>query len=737
MPIPFKGSALLTACLLTTAVAVSAESVDSNEGRLALRWTWLSRDNYTLNPYQRVGGHGNHLGIDLQLHSQGSRRGLTTTPNWTVEMQNLGLPALAARFSLDTLDSLALNISYREITQQHNNAGLTPFTGTDHLVLPAHWRSSSRSEDFNPELFTQPLNPALMRRNLRLDLSQPIMAGWKVNAQVELERKTGTRLTGMAIYTNAANPHGALLPTPVDQASLIYGLKVEYTGTGSVFSLGYNFNRFDNHYHRLTWQNPFLSGLGPGFDYPDGTGSYASAPDTDSHQWLLSAGRQLTHNIRISLDGSATKTRQNDDLVQAAEAGFSPPEARLPLTRLNGGLANNTLSLALQIQPLQRVAVNFRYGFRQRENTLDRLAWPLLRGDGSDSTDTDPTIYNRPLNLEQDSYRVDVNWRAKNRSRIQLRYDYLRTARNYASVNITREDRYALTVQLPASARVKHRLSLTRVDLAGSTYEWSRAFFQTLNIHLINQLPNNQRFANHPLLRQYSLANQEKTGIDWLTSYQPTTAWTLHFKGETQFVNFDKSELGLTDVHDTHFNLSTNYQHSVRLNSSGWIDYRVQQRRQTGRDFLGGINKPANIRTPPYPQGSDPTRNYETDQSNATIGVGASVEWQFSERLSLSFDYSWLHDEETFGLETAGARDLEGSDLPTIINRLHSIKSLLRFEPRQALQLTLEHQYLRLADNNWQWQNVSLDTLSRVLGTGQRNPNDLVHQLTLGLHYRF
>jgi hypothetical protein len=75
--------------------------------------------------------------------------------------------------------------------------------------------------------------------------------------------------------------------------------------------------------------------------------------------------------------------------------------------------------------------------------------------------------------------------------------------------------------------------------------------------------------------------------------------------------------------------------------------------------------------------------------------------------------------------------------LPTIINRLHSIKSLLRFEPRQALQLTLEHQYLRLADNNWQWQNVSLDTLSRVLGTGQRNPNDLVHQLTLGLHYRF
>ena len=704
---------------------------------LVLKGVWLNEGNYSLSQYQRVGGKGIHGGVDVRLGAPVRARGQPASNDWSLALFNLGLPAHAARFTLDTRDALALDLNYREITQQLNNSGLSPYQGVEHLVLTDNWIAGSHSDSFDQGLINQPLNRALVRRMLQLDVSQRINADWKITSQVALEKQTGHRLKGMAMYTNAANPHGVLLPNPVDQQTHRFALSSQYNDGATAASLGYHFTGFNNHFRALTWQNPFLSGLGTVLDYPAGVGSYVSAPDYSTHQWLASAGHQLTKRIRLTLDGSAASTRQDENLIPLEDASSRQADIHQPVDRLDGALKINTLRLAILTQPLRRLAVNFRYGFKQRQNSFQRYAWPSNWGVSGDTSDTDSSINNRPLNLEQDTYRVDANWRLKNRTRIQLRYDYLRTARNFAAVNLTREDRYAVTVYLPGSARLKHRLSLTLNDLAGSTYEWSRGFFQEFSTDLINQIPANQRWNNHPLLRQYSVSNQEKTGLQWLTTYQPDSAWTLQLKGETDWVNFDKSELGLTDVRDTHANLSASYRHSPRLNSWGWVDYRVNQRRQTGRDFLGGINKPANISLPPYPQGSDPSRNYQTNQDNTATAVGAGIDWQFNERLSVSTSYSWLHGLEIFDIQANGARDLNSENLPNIETQLHSLDSKLHFESSERLSLTLQHQYLRFADNNWQWQDVSHDAMRQVLGGGQRNPNDVIHQLTFSLQYRF
>ncbi len=715
----------------------SLSNTAEGSSSLVLKGVWLNEGNYSLSQYQRVGGKGIHGGVDVRLGAPVRAGGQPATHDWSLALLNLGLPAHAARFTLDTRDALALDISYREITQQLNNSGLSPYQGVEHLVLTDNWIPGSHSDSFDQGLIDQPLNRALVRRKLQLEVSQRINAVWQMTSQVALEKQTGHRLKGMAIYTNAANPHGVLLPTPVDQQTHHFALSSQYNDGITTASLGYHFTEFNNHFRALTWQNPFLSGLGTALDYPEGVGSYVSAPDYRTHQWLASAGHQLTDRIRLTLDGSAASTRQDEHLIPLDDASGRQADIQLPVDRLDDALKINTLRLAILTQPLRRLSVNFRYGFKQRENSFQRYAWPSIWSDGGDTSGIDLSMNNRPLNLEQDSYRVDANWRLKNRTRLQLRYDYLRTARNFAAVSLTREDRYALTVYLPGSARLKHRLSLILNDLAGSTYEWSRGFFQEFSIDLINQIPADQRWINHPLLRQYSLSNQEKAGLQWLTTYQPDSAWTLQFKGETDWVNFDKSELGLTDVRDTHFNLSASYQHSSRLNSWGWADYRANQRRQTGRDFLGGINKPANISLPPYPQGSDPSRNYQTDQDNTATAVGAGIEWQFNQRLSVSSSYSWLHGREIFDIQTSGARDLSGENLPNIETQLHRLDSQLQFESSKQLTLTLQHQYLRFIDNNWQWQNVGLDAMRQVLGSGQRNPNDVIHQLTLSLQYRF
>ncbi|MDB9916688.1 MtrB/PioB family outer membrane beta-barrel protein [Pseudomonadales bacterium] len=722
---------------LSKAAEGSLPKAAEGSSSLVLKGVWLNENNYTLSRYQRVGGKGIHGGVDVRLGAPVRARGQPASNDWSLALLNLGLPANAARFTLDTRDALALDLSYREITQQLNNSGLSPFQGVEQLVLSDNWIAGSHSDSFDQGLINQPLNRALVRRKLQLEVSQRINAVWQMTSQIELEKQTGHRLNGMAIYTNAANPHGVLLPKPVDQQTHHFALSSLYNDGTTAASLGYHFTGFNNHFRALTWQNPFLSGLGTALDYPAGVGSYVSAPDYSTHQWLASAGHQLTNRIRLTLDGSVASTRQDENLIPLEEIDGRQADIDQPVDRLDGALRINTLRLAVLTQPLRRLAVNFRYGFKQRKNSFQRYAWPSIWGARNDTSDTDLRINNRPLDLEQDTYRLDANWRLKNRTRIQLRYDYLRTARNFAAVSLTREDRYALTVYLPGSVRLKHRLSLTMNDLAGSTYEWSRGFFQDFSTDLINQTPANQRWTNHPLLRQYSLSNQEKSGIQWLTTYQPDSAWTLQLKGETDWVNFDKSELGLTDVRDAHFNFSASYRHSSRLNSWGWVDYRASQRRQTGRDFLGGINKPANVSLPPYPQGSDPSRNYQTDQDNTATVVGAGLDWQFNQRLAVSSSYSWLHGREIFDIQANGARDLNGENLPNIETQLHSLDSQLRFKSSERLSLTLQHQYLRFADNNWQWQNVSLDAMRQVLGSGQRNPNDVIHQLTFSLQYRF
>jgi hypothetical protein len=294
-----------------------------------------------------------------------------------------------------------------------------------------------------------------------------------------------------------------------------------------------------------------------------------------------------------------------------------------------------------------------------------------------------------------------------------------------------------IKVNLPRTEQLGQRFEMSVSNLAGSTYEWSQSFFQQQTVALINQIPDDQRWTNHPLLRQYHLANQEKISAKWSTSWFPNEAWMLQGNLSSYLVNFDKSELGLTDVLTSNLNLNLHYMGSETYSSWVWIDYTADERTQWGRDFRGGLQKPANQIFPPLAQGSDPTRNYEVEQGGDSISVGFGTKWQVSDRWSLDMSYAWLLAEETYEVRALGARDLAGTDLPDTRYEMHNLTTSLGYELQNGLLLSLEHQYFRYTDSSWQYDDLAIGDINKLLGTSQLNPNEAVNMLLLGVSYRF
>ncbi|MEX2326544.1 MAG: MtrB/PioB family outer membrane beta-barrel protein, partial [Pseudomonadales bacterium] len=551
---------------------------------------------------------------------------------------------------------------------------------------------------------------------------------------VNLEEKTGTMLKGMAIYSNAANPQAVLLPAPVDQETLEFEFRGGFSNDRLAVSARLGYTDFSND-DLVTWQNPYASGLGVA-DYPTGIGGYAPAPDYEMLSLSGSLGYRIGDTMHFTLDGMTSETEQQEAL-QGYTTRPDTVTTPLPADALFASLKVNMLATSLRAKPTSRLSLKLNYRFNERENTFARHAWQYVRGYGADQQGPEFAVFNRPLHIQKDTYTVEGKYRFPNRTSLSLIYDYEETQRDVAAVTDTEEDTVTVKVNLPRTAQFSQRFEMSASNLAGSTYEWSESFFQQQAVALINQVPDDQRWTNHPLLRQYHLANQEKISANWNASWFPNESWIVQGNLSTYSVTFDKSELGLTDVLTSNVNVNLHYTGSETYSSWVWADYTADERKQWGRDFRGGVQKPANRIYPPLPQGSDPTRNYEVEQDGNSFSLGFGTKWQVSDHWALDLSYAYLRADEEYDITTLGARDLAGTDFPDTRYVLHNLTTSLEYELQNGLLLSLEHQYFRYTDSSWQYDDFTIGDINKLLGTGQVNPNEAVNMLLLGMSYRF
>ena len=140
---------------------------------------------------------------------------------------------------------------------------------------------------------------------------------------------------------------------------------------------------------------------------------------------------------------------------------------------------------------------------------------------------------------------------------------------------------------------------------------------------------------------------------------------------------------------------------------------------------------------PPLAQASDPSRNWQVAPEDTTHSVGFNGRWEIiADQLDMELEYSFYDAEGETEFTTFGAPDLTGIPLPDNTSRQHHFRWLTRYHLREAWSLSFEYQFYRFKSEDWALDDVALDTIDKVLWTGQRSPNDVVHYFLVTAQYR-
>ncbi len=695
----------------------------------SLGLTYVSDDNFKYGQYNGLDTNGFVLDGGWN-YSAGD-----DSKFWVTSGTDLGTGNREIMLAMASLNGASYTFGYDEISSQFNDTGHTPYHGKRVLSLPAGWIAGAETSQFDQSLIVNDVKNGLKRRTVEMTLRQPVTRGLWTEVGVTVETKKGTRIKGAAIYFNAANPQAVTLPAPVDQKSSEFRFAAGVDTSAISVTLAYRALDFDNNYPGLSWENPFASGLGTSVDYPNGIGSVANEPDYQYQELNFSAAYRFSAKTRFTLNGLFGESRQDGKLSSySVNPGLTVPTP-LPVSDMEKPLSTTFFQVAAYTNPISHLAVNAHYQYKERDNSADRHAWQYVRGDGADQPGPEFSVFNRPLTYQQDQFKLEGIYRFRNRSSLRVSYEYEAEFRNFAAVEDTEQDQINVKYRFSRWRSFSNQLEWNHVNRSGSTYEWSRSFFQLLAVDLINQIPDDQRWINHPSLRQFHLANNNGREISWRGSYVPAEHWLLRATASRKNTDFDKSTLGLKEDLETSFNLGISYLPSDSLSIQTFVDHRRRQRSQMGRTFTGGINKPANVISPPLPQGSDPARNFKVREESNSASAGLGVFWEASERLTLDVNFTYLRVDNDYRFAANGARDLTDQALPTADVSLNEIRLDLKYSYNANLTLNLGYQYYDYADNDWRYDNIS--TVNKLLTTGQKNPNEAVNVMTLAMTYQF
>ncbi|WP_187276433.1 MtrB/PioB family decaheme-associated outer membrane protein [Parahaliea maris] len=701
-------------------------------GAVELGAAYTSDDNFTFGQYNGLDEQGVNLIGNLQWRDYGN-----ADSTWDIQLTDLGLPTREGRVTWGLGQRLKLELELDSQRQVRNDSGATPFRGTTALTLPGDWQSALQTSGFqNLQSSLRTLNRELERDRYRLALEGRLNEAWMLYGSWLYEEKQGTGDIGAGIYIDGASADATLLPYPVDYRNQEGELGLRFAGNALQLDAMLQYSGFDNQDSLLSWQNPYSS-FSPAVRYPQGYGGLALAPDNEQWSGRLSGTWLLAPTLRLSFDGYHALATQDEALLDYSVNSALNVTQPLPTASLDGEVASSVVNGKLWWRPLSGLEVEGWFRARERDYDVDRNRYLYIRGDGGSQPRDALAVYNTAHDYLSQQIGGELRYRLSSRHRFGLEYEYEEIDRRNAAVETTEEDRLTASYRIRLAAGLQGRLELSWADRAASTYYWDQSYYALLDAGLINATPDNQRFNNHPELSQFYLANREQLGARLGLNYSPIASWSFDLDLRWRDDDYDKTELGLTGADWQTLQLSASYHPAAALTATlygGFDRYRADQR---SRAFRGGQEKNAFAVTPPLPQSSDPTRNWSLAAQDDSLNLGASLQWQPAERLDLQLAYSFVDTRARQRMSAAGAADLNPADLPDVDTQLQQLDATGQWHLRDDLTLALNYQYYRYDTNDWAWRNVEVDTLDKVLGSGQRNPNDSIHYLGASVIYRW
>lgn len=709
-----------------------APAVAPSAGTAEVGLGYTSDDNYRFGyynglPEQQVTLIGN-------LHWQDFQSGDNF---WEVSLTDLGLDTREGKLTWGKAQRLRLSLGFDSQLQVRNDSGLTPFLGNSSLVLPGNWASGTTTGQWNAlEQNLHGFDRELQRDRLFASVEARLNVNWRLQGNIAHEQKEGTGDIGAGIYVDAASADALLLPAPVDYRNTEIDLGLSYTGERLHLNGQLAYADFDNREELLSWQNPYSS-FGPAVAYPAGRGALALAPDNEHTSGRLTGNYLFSQTTRLQFDASYAVTSQDQDFAGYTVNPALPLTQSLPRESLDGEVATTTASVKLLLRPMKRLNTQLFYRLRDRDYDAARAGYLYVRGDAYAPADTALTVYNSNYDLTSQTAGFELAYRLPRRSRVRFEYAYEVIERDNTAVQETEEDRYTLGYRIQPWQAFTAKIQLRYGDRAADTYQWSQSYFASLDADLINATPDNQRYSNHPLLRQFHLANREsmETRID--LAYLPAPRWGLNLNLLWRDEDFDKSELGLTANEYGHAQLGVSYAVADTLSVSAHAGYEHAVAEQASRAFRGGQEKNAFAVFVPLPQASDPAQDWELETTDAGFTAGFDLQWQASASFHLELQYNVVDTRSEQAFNTAVGGSVQAEDLPDVDTLQHQFDASGTWVLSDELSLRLNYRFHHYDSDDWAYEGVEVDTIDKVLSFGQTNPDEDIHYVGASVIYRW
>jgi MtrB/PioB family decaheme-associated outer membrane protein len=588
--------------------------------------------------------------------------------------------------------SYRLFIDYDELPHFTSEGARTPYLGvdSDRLTLPGAWVPGPTTADLTalPNALYG-IDIGTDRDTLTTGFSVWPQRNWKLSGEYRHYEREGKQSMGAAIGQNYGAARAAILPAPVDEVADQVDVSVSYLQKRWQAQIGYYGSFFDNRNSDLVWQNAFEDPAAP-----TGFGRLALAPDNEFHQVYGRIGYDLGEKTHASGYFAYGRMKQDEDLLPAT----INPQFAVPLPQ-NSAEAEATVTdvkLQLSSNPAPRLGLDAEYQYHDRSSNTDSEQFQYVIADAALADAARDTL---PYDFTQNLAKLSANYRFTPSTRLAGGVDYDRHDRNYQARGRTTE--WTGWSELSVSPRddVEVVVDVAYAERGGSNYD-----------QVSYGAPQN------PLMRNYYLADRERTKAGLFVNYMPLEKVSLGLGADYSDDDYDDSPIGLTSDREISYtaDLSVQPHEDVHVHAF-YTRTDIRSKQANSMAF------------------ADPNWSARNDDTIDTVGLG--VKWaNVVNKLDVGADYVYANSELATNVNTDAVPEAPFPDLTT---KLHSVSLYGDYALRPDMLVRLRYSYEKFDSDNWAYDDVGPATIPQVLSLGQDSPDYGVHVVALSLRYKF
>jgi MtrB/PioB family decaheme-associated outer membrane protein len=708
----------LTASALDNEISVGVGHLDSDEVRIADR-AGLRRDGlHALGDFHVVYRLSDSDGAGY----------------WELSGSNLAQDNRALGLRHGVQGRYQVQIEYREVATRLSDVSVSPLieTGGAVLQLPGGWVPATTTVAMpRLEESLQPSPLGVERKSAKLDWAHAIGEAWWFNGALKRETRRGTRPMAGTIGNTGGNPRAVLLPAPLDFTTQDLELAVDYARSDLSVRSAYRLSVFDNGDRALSWQNPFaaIPGWAPAAGYP-AYGRIGLPPDNRLHQASASAGWRASPSLRFNGEALVGRLRQSQSFLPYTVNPALEVTQALPRTALDGEIDTLRVELRALYDPVGPLSGGLGYRFDDRDNRTPRGLFVYVGGDSRNqdtSLDVSRARQNLPYSFRREAINAHAAWRWTPGTRLRGDAQRLETTRDFSEVETTRDDRLSLRLTgTLGDKRLLWHLQGAAERRRGDDYRGDAPWLATHTPDYVATVDENLRFANHPQLRKYYLADRDRrdasAGVQWLAG----DTLTMGISGSYRKDDYDDSELGLTTARSRTLSADAGWTPRAGHHVDAWLTRDYYDSEQDGQSFRGNFLATDLL---------DPNRRWETNMRDRidTAGFG----WRLDELrpgLDAGFDYLWSQGRTDVTTRTGAS--LPSAPIPDTVSRIQRLDLYVRrnVSQRASVRVGWLHERGRISD--WAYRDADVATLGNVLGLGEIQPDYRLNWITLRLNYR-